>query len=130
MDIFYNNLDNNYITFENHKITTIIDNNNNIWFNSNELTIAIGYKNPKDAIIKSVDNNNKIQLQYININYKIKKHPHSIYINEVGLYKLLIKSKLTKAKKFQDWIFETVLQVLENMENINLKKSMNNIHLN
>lgn len=62
-------------------------NNNIIWFNANELTLALEYKNPKDAIMNNVNNNNKCKLQNMETNndVKIKKHPYSININGNGL---------------------------------------------
>jgi hypothetical protein len=86
-------LEKNTIKFENNNINIIIDKNNIIWFNANEIALTLGYKYPKDAIINNVDKKNKLKLEHININYKINKHPHSIYINESGLYSLLIKSR-------------------------------------
>lgn len=65
----------------------------------NEIAISLGYKYAKDAIINNVEKEDKTKLENININYKIEKHPHSIYINESGLYSLLIQSRLEKAKK-------------------------------
>ena len=44
MDIFYNNLENNIIKFENNNINVIIDDLDIIWFNANEICIALGYK--------------------------------------------------------------------------------------
>jgi hypothetical protein len=45
----------------------------------------LGYKYPKDAIINNVEKEDKTKLENININYKIEKHSHSIYINKSGL---------------------------------------------
>ena len=93
MNIFYENLEKNIIKFENNDINVIIDENDIVWFNANEIANSLGYKYPKDAIINNVDKEDKLKLEHININYKINKHPHSIYINESGLYSLLIKSR-------------------------------------
>ena len=109
MENFYKNLENNTIKFENNDINVIIDNNSIIWFNANEIAVSLGYSYPKDAIINNVENEDKTKLENINIDYKIKKHPHSIYINESGLYSLLINSRLEKAKKFKSWLTKIVL---------------------
>ena len=82
METFYENLENNTIKFENKDINVIIDDLDIVWFNANEITIALGYIYPKDAIINNVEKEDKIKLENININYKVKKHPHSIYINK------------------------------------------------
>ena len=49
------------------------------------------YKNLKQVIINNVDKEDKIQLKNINIDFKLLQQPDSIYINESGLYSLLIK---------------------------------------
>jgi len=48
----------------------------------------------------------------MNINFQIKQQPDSIYINESGLYSLLITSKTEKAKKFIKWLTNEVLPIL------------------
>ena len=53
------------------------DENDIVWFNANEIALTLGYKFP---IINNVDKEDKIKLEDININNKINKHPHSIYI--------------------------------------------------
>jgi len=74
-------LDQNYIKFE-----KIIDDDNNDWFNANEIATALGYAQPKLAIINNIDKKDKIKLEDINTDIETSNHPHSIYINEPGLY--------------------------------------------
>ena len=119
---FFENLENNLIKFETNDINVIIDENEIIWFNANEIATTLGYKYPKDAIINNVDKDDKIQLENININRKIDKHPHSIYINESGMYSLLLQSRLKKAKKFKQWITKTVLPSIRKYGYYKLKK--------
>lgn len=102
-------IDKNYLKFENNLINIIVDNDNNAWFNANEIAIALGYTYPKDAISNNVDEDDKIQLENINTNIKTDKHPHSIYISESGIYSLLLSSRLPKAKKFKKWITKEVI---------------------
>jgi prophage antirepressor-like protein len=102
----------NTITFENHKIIIIIDNNNIIWFNAKQLCISLGYKQLKKAISNIVEINDKIQLKNMNITFEMKQQPDSIYINESGLYTLLITSKNKKSKKFIKWLTNEVLPSL------------------
>jgi prophage antirepressor-like protein len=122
MDIFYDNLEKNTIKFEGNNINVIIDDNDVVWFNANEIALSLGYKYPKDAIINNVEKEDKLKLEDINFNYKIDKHPHSIYINESGLYSLLIQSRLDKAKKFKLWITKTVLPSIRKFGYYKLKK--------
>lgn len=109
MTEFFSTLDKNFIKFEDKIITVIIDNDNNTWFNANEIAKALGYNFPADAINANVNKTDKIKLEDINIDIKIDKHPHSIYLSESGLYSLMLTSRLKKAKKFKLWITEEVL---------------------
>ena len=99
----------NIIYFENNKIITIIDNDNKIWFNAKQICISLEYKQAKQAIINNVEQADKIQLKNMNINFKVRQQPDSIYISESGLYSLLISSKTTKSKKFIKWITDDIL---------------------
>ena len=88
----------NTITFENQKIITIIDNNQTIWFNAKQTAKSLDYIQVKQAIINNVDKEDKIQLKNMNISFNVPQQPDSVYINESGLYTLLISSKTKKAK--------------------------------
>jgi prophage antirepressor-like protein len=102
-------LDKNYIKFEKHKIGVLIDNNDTIWFNAHDTGEALGYLTIKDTIKKYVDKEEKIQLHKINTDRIIDKHPHSVYLNESGLYNLILQSRLPKAKSFKLWLTKEVL---------------------
>ena len=101
----------NTINFENHKII-IIDNNNIIWFNAKQIGTSLEYKEQKKAISKHVESSDKIQLKNMNISFDFPQQPDSVYINESGLYSLLISSKTKRAKKFVKWITSEVLPSL------------------
>lgn len=85
---------NDTIVFNDKNINSIIDKKNIIWFNAIDISLSLGYKYPKCAIINNVLKKDKCKLEDIDIDYKIKKHPHSIYINSNGLFSLLVKSRL------------------------------------
>ena len=102
----------NTINFEKHKIIVIIDNNNIIWFNAKQICISLEYKQAKKAIKNNVEDIDKIQLKNMNIEFDIQQQPDSVYINESGLYSLLIASKTHKSKKFIKWLTSDVLPSL------------------
>jgi prophage antirepressor-like protein len=104
-----NTLSNNYILFEKSVISIIVDLNNVLWFNARDLTLALKYTEAKRMIQLHIAQKDKIQLKNINHDCDIKNHPQSIYINESGLYTLLIKSNKPTAKKFTAWITGDVL---------------------
>jgi prophage antirepressor-like protein len=109
MTTIFETLQDNYIMFEQHNINIIIDTNDKLWFNARDLIISLGYADVKDVIKQYIDETDKIQLQNINHNNDIKKHPQSIYITESGLYTLVIRSKKPNAKKFTLWLTNEVL---------------------
>ena len=102
----------NTITFENHKIFVIIDNDNIIWFNAKQICQSLEYKDPKKAISNNVDKDDKIQLKNMNISFNIEQQPNSMYIKESGLYSILISGKTKRAKKFHKWLTTEVLPKL------------------
>lgn len=123
-DVFQE-LDNNYITYNNSKIHIIIDNNDEIWFNARQIAKILEYKDIKNAIKVHVDSNDVIQLKYINYkknNDDIKPHPNSKYFNEAGLYSLIISSRMPIAKKFKYWITHEILPSIRKYGYYKLKK--------
>ena len=116
-------LDENYILFENTIITVIIDNSDKLWFNSGQLSKAIGYINYIKAIKQHTDHNDRKQLQHINHSTNIKQHPQTIYLSESGMYKLMLKSKMKKAELFSDWITNDVLPSIRKYGYYKMKKS-------
>jgi len=81
-------------------------------FNAKQVCVSLKYKEPAKAITKNVEKEDKIQLKNMNINFKVKQQPDSIYINESGLYSLLLSSRTKKAKKFVKWIRDSVLPLI------------------
>lgn len=107
------NIFNNQLTYKNNEIKIIIDINNIIWFKFRNIVDILNYKNKKDVLNKNIEKKNKIHLKNLKLLFKIKnEHPNTIYINEIGLYTLLIKSKQKKAKEFQKWIINDILPSL------------------
>ena len=99
----------NIINFEKHKIIVIIDNNNIIWFNAKQISISLGYKQGKKTISNNIEKSDKIQLKNMNITFEMQQQPDSIYINESGLYTLLLSSRNKKSKKFMKWVKADIL---------------------
>ena len=83
-----------------------------IWFNAKQISSALKYKEPKKAIKKYVEKEDKIQLKNMDIDFKVYQQPDSIYINESGLNSLLILSRTKKSKKFLKWVTNDVLPLM------------------
>lgn len=123
MKNLFETLEENYILFENTTINVIIDNSDKIWFNAKQLIYSIGYKDAKDALKTHVSQKDKKYLKNINHSYNIKQQPLTMYINESGMYKLILRSRLEKAQKFSDWVTEDVLPSIRKFGYYKMKKS-------
>lgn len=100
-------------TFDGNKLK-IIKNDNNIWFNGKNIAIILGYKNSRKAIYDHVDCEDKTPLYMLKSKGNdserfIKNFKNTIYINESGLYSLLLKSNKSKAKVFKYWLTKDIL---------------------
>lgn len=82
-----------------------IDQNGEPWFVGKDVAAALGYSNPRDAIAKHVDEQDK---GVAICDTPGGKQPMPI-INESGLYSLCFSSKLEGAKKFKRWVTSEVL---------------------
>src|SRR5947209_2124490 len=107
IDIF-----NGVIKYDGNEIIVIIDDNNVPWFSASNVSKILGYIEKDKAIrmhTKKHDRKqfNKIQKFAKNIPSYMK--PNAIFINESGLYSLILSSKMPKAEKFRDWVTSEVL---------------------
>lgn len=109
MENIFKTLEDGYIVYKSNIINVIIDNNDVIWFNAKQTANALGYINHINAINMHTQKKDRLQLQYIKYDNKIKEHPHSLYVNEAGLYKLILRSRLYAAEKFTNWVTYDVL---------------------
>ena len=86
-------------------IDSHIDGKQNIWFKGKDIALALEYKDTDQTIRKNVYEEDK---KTIPVHQTGRDHWH-IFINESGLYSLLLKSKLPEAKKFKRWVTSEVL---------------------
>ena len=112
------------------ELSSYIDNKQNIWFRGKDVAQILGYIDTKQVIRKHVSVENKIiQLSRTTSIGGVKKTPqqsniggvkktpqqndirgkYCTFINEPGFYELVFGSKLETAKKFRQWVFNTVL---------------------
>ena len=78
------------------------------WFIANDVAAALGYANPKNAVAKYVDSEDKLQPQIESAGQK----RNMVVINESGVYSLIFGSKLPNAKKFKKWVTSEVLPAI------------------
>ena len=81
--------------------------NNEPWFVGKDVASVLGYVSPHRAVFDHVDEDDKtsVLIQHSGSNYKSK----TIFINESGLYSLILSSKLPQAKEFKRWVTNEVL---------------------
>jgi prophage antirepressor-like protein len=121
----YETLEHNYIMFEKSNIHVIIDDDDRIWFSVKDTLLALGYKDYKDAIKRHVDKKYVKEKQYINYEH-LSGQPRTLYITESGLYKMITRSRLPKAIRFTDWIFDDLLPKIRKFGKYQLKKNYDN----
>lgn len=105
---------NNLMIFKNEEFGEIrsLEINNEPYFVGKDIAETLGYENPQKALRDHVDNEDKKMGEqnvtpYILDSLGRKQYP--IFINESGLYSLIMSSKLPNAKRFKRWVTSEVL---------------------
>lgn len=87
--------------------TTVID--GEPWFVGKDVALALGYADTKSALADHVDGEDKTLIQRgKNATFEIPNRGLT-FINESGLYSLVLSSKLPSAKAFKRWITHEVI---------------------
>ena len=94
--------------FENNQVRTLLI-NDEPWFVGKDVAQILGYSNPRDALSKHVDEEDKKSVAIRDGN---KGNPNQTVINESGVYALVFGSKLPSAKRFKHWVTSEVLPTL------------------
>ena len=92
-----------------NKELNVIKKNDNIWFHAKTVGDILKYTNTRKAIIDHVDFEDKTTYGQLKFESNNSLPQHTIYINESGLYSLILRSKMDEAKKFKRWITTDVL---------------------
>ena len=105
---------NGLLKYNNQDIVIVIDEHMNIWFYASQITEILEYINKATTIGQQVSAINKTTYEQIKnySKYKYNIQDHAIFINEQGLYELVMKSKMKKAMKFKEWILGDVIPEL------------------
>ena len=75
------------------------------YFVGKDVAEILGYSNPRDALSKHVDDEDKATVAI----HDGSQNRNLTTINESGLYSLILSSKLPNAKKFKHWVTSEVL---------------------
>lgn len=76
------------------------------YFPATDVAIKLGYSNPHDALTKHCKNDG---VAFCEVTDSIGRLQQKKFINEGNLYRLIVKSRLPEAEKFEEWVFEEVL---------------------
>ena len=94
--------------FENQEfgaIRTMSNVQGEVLFCAKDVAVALGYKNPTKAARIHVDEEDKLRERIV----LSGQNRQAIFINESGLYALILSSKLESAKRFKYWVTSEVL---------------------
>ena len=80
------------------------------WFVGKDVAEILGYSNTRKAISDRVDDEDK--KDGVTIRDSIGREQKPIFINESGLYSLVLSSKLPKAREFKHWVTSKILPSL------------------
>ena len=76
-----------------------------VGFVGKDVAEVLGYSNPRDALRKHVDEDDKA----VAFCDSLGGQQQTTFINESGLYSLILSSKLPKAREFKHWVTAEVL---------------------
>jgi len=86
------------------------------WFKAKEIALTLGYSNAKQAVQLNVDDEDKTQYKYLDVtSHGLKNKPvggtvsNAVFVNESGLYSLVLRSNKAEAKVFKRWVTSEVL---------------------
>ena len=88
-------------------IRTMSNEQGEVMFCGKDVCDALGYINGRDAVKKHVDRDDKTTVAICDTGSNYKSQ--AIFINESGLYSLILSSKLESAKRFKHWVTGEVL---------------------
>nr|DAP35767.1 MAG TPA: repressor domain protein [Bacteriophage sp.] len=92
------------------ELRTFIDQNGRLWIAGIDVARALGYKNPSNAVRNHCNKDRivkrKLSSELSNGTYELS------FIDSANFCRLVVKSKLPSAEKFEDWVVEEVLPSL------------------
>jgi prophage antirepressor-like protein len=78
------------------------------WFLAADVTAILGYKNGRDAVAALPDR----MRNTVAISDGTPGNPNRAFVNEAGVYRLVMRSNLPAAEAFQDWLAEEVIPAI------------------
>ena len=109
------------------KVSIILDENNTAGFKGGDVASILGYNDKNQAIRKNVEMEDKKKMNELMVSLQdvpSNSQPHTTYINESGLYCLVIRSKLESSRKFKRWVTKEVIPSIRKTGSYSVKKDI------
>ena len=99
--------------YEENEIS-VIKCRDDIWFKGRDVARSLGYEKTRNAILRHVEDEDKTTVEDLKRGAPFQGAPEygqagTTFINESGLYSLILRSKRESAKVFKRWVTKDVL---------------------
>ena len=91
------------------EVRTQVDEKGEPWFCGKDVAMALGYDQPRKAVDRHVEKDDGTKHTLID---SLGRKQQAIFINESGLFSLILSSKLESAKRFKHWVTSEVLPAI------------------
>ncbi len=95
--------------FEGHEVRTQADDQGEAWFSVNDICAPLEHSNPRKAVADLVDPDDVTGREVID---SMGRTQTANFVNESGMYALVLGSRLETAKRFKRWVTHEVLPTL------------------
>lgn len=95
--------------FEGHEIRTQRDEEGEVWFCVNDVCAPLEHTNPRKAVDDLVDDDDVTKRDVID---SLGRTQEANFVNESGMYALVMGSRLESAKRFKRWVTHEVLPAI------------------
>lgn len=104
-------MDTQIMTFENEQFGKVrtVEENGKVMFCGKDIAVALGYADPKKAIIQHCKENGVAIYPLID---SMGREQQAKFITEGNVYRLIAHSKLPGAERFEKWVFDEVLPAI------------------
>ncbi len=104
------------------------------WFCGKDVATSLGYAKPPNAIKRHVSENQKCIYETLREAVcgspsggpDSEMQPHTVFVNEAGVYSLVLGSQLPAAVAFKDWVCEEVLPTIRKYGTYTMWKDVRN----
>ena len=95
------------------------------YFVGKDVATALGYKKTENALMMHVDKDDTLKQGGVD---RLGRKNHVVFINESGLYSLILSSKLESAKRFKRWVTSEVLPAIRKNGRYELEKQNSQLY--